>query len=244
MEMQYEPVIDFHSHILPGIDDGSKDIPTSMELLRHSADAGVSIMVATPHFYGYRNSVSRFLDRRTAAWEQLAPMLETRFPKILLGAEVTLYDSLLSLDGLDHLCIQGTNTLLLEMPFTRWSRYELDAVTSLCLDRGYQIILAHFERFIPLKQDEGILRGLWELPLSVQVNAESVLGFTTRRRCLQWFQDGRAQLLGSDCHDLKHRPQKLKEARAFLQKKLGPEMLTQIDRAGLPLISPRVESIP
>ena len=75
------PVLDLHSHVLPGIDDGSPDVETSLEMLRLSAQQGVEAMVATPHFYAWRNRVERFLRRRQRAFEQLV-LFECRASKL------------------------------------------------------------------------------------------------------------------------------------------------------------------
>lgn len=55
-------IIDFHSHILPGIDDGSRDVSMSLELLKESRNQGIGAVVATPHFYANNNTIDRFLD--------------------------------------------------------------------------------------------------------------------------------------------------------------------------------------
>lgn len=64
-------MIDFHSHILPGIDDGSASVEESLKLLEMLAEQGVKTVVATPHFYPDRTSVSDFLRRRDAAYQRL-----------------------------------------------------------------------------------------------------------------------------------------------------------------------------
>ena len=62
-------IIDFHSHILPGIDDGSKDLGTSLEMLKISKEQGIDYMVATPHFHATRISISHFLEAREEAYK-------------------------------------------------------------------------------------------------------------------------------------------------------------------------------
>ena len=64
-------VIDFHSHILPNIDDGSKDINMSVEMLKRSKQQGIDVIVATPHFYADSNTIEHFLNKRARALEQL-----------------------------------------------------------------------------------------------------------------------------------------------------------------------------
>ena len=112
-------MIDFHTHILPGIDDGSRSTDESIQMLRAMPE--VTHVVATPHFYAWENTPERFLRRRTAAWEQLRERLDDTAPDIRLGAEVCYFEGICRSDELHSLCIEGTNMLLLEMPFEKWS---------------------------------------------------------------------------------------------------------------------------
>lgn len=112
-------MIDFHTHILPGIDDGSRSADESIQMLRAMPE--VTHVVATPHFYAWENTPERFLRRRTAAWEQLRERLDDTAPDIRLGAEVCYFEGICRSDELHSLCIEGTNVLLLEMPFEKWS---------------------------------------------------------------------------------------------------------------------------
>lgn len=230
-------VIDFHSHVLPKMDDGSKSVEMSLEMLGSAREMGVDAVVATPHFYGYRESVPVFLERREHSWERLRQAMEGKdLPRVLLGAEVAFFSGLTKAEGLDRLCANGTRTLLLEMPFAAWTGYELDAVSTLCLDRGYQVVLAHLERFVPLQRDEGLMERLLSLPLWVQINAEALLPLTRRKRWVEMFREGRAHLLGSDCHNLTSRPPNLGAGRKILARKAGWEALGRIDQLGEKLL--------
>lgn len=231
-------VIDFHSHVLPRMDDGSKSVEMSLEMLSSAREMGVDAVVATPHFYGYRESIHAFLERREHAWERLSQAMEGKeLPKVLLGAEVAFYSGLTKTEGLDRLCANGTRTLLLEMPFAAWTGYELDAVSTLCLDRGYQVVLAHLERFVPLQRDEGLMERLLSLPLWVQINAEALLPMMRRNAWVKMFREGRANLLGSDCHNLDRRPPNLGAGRKILERKAGAEVLERIDELGARLLA-------
>lgn len=236
-------VIDFHSHILPKMDDGSKSVEMSLEMLRSARDMGVDTMVATSHFYGYRESVPAFLERREHSYHRLTEALEDGLPTIHLGAEVAFFSGITELEDLDCLCFQGTKTLLLEMPFAPWTGYELDAVSTLCLDRGFRVVLAHLERFYPLQKDEGILERILALPLWVQINAEALLPFTRRGRWVGMFQTGSAHLLGSDCHNLTSRPPNLRAGRKILGRKAGRETLERIDALGASLLTPDASGV-
>ena len=64
-------MLDFHSHFLPGIDDGSDSISLSLTMLNAWCDQGINTVCATPHFYASRNNPERFLRRRNDAYEQV-----------------------------------------------------------------------------------------------------------------------------------------------------------------------------
>lgn len=233
------PVIDFHSHILPKMDDGSKSTEMSLQMLNQISQSGVDTVVATPHYYGFRENISDFLQRRNLSWKRLSASPDDTHPKILLGAEVAFFSGLTTLDEeLDKLCIENSRILLLEMPFAQWSGMELDAVSTLCLDRKYKVILAHFERFLPLQRDMQAAESLLELPIWIQVNAERFLSFRERKSVLKLFETKKAHLLGSDCHNLDRRPPNLGQARKVLAKKLGQSVLDEIDRCGNKLLEP------
>ena len=225
-------VIDFHSHILPQLDDGSNSVDTSLEMLRRSAQDGVDIMVATPHYYGTRHPLKVFLERREASWQRLQGSLTPDLPRIRLGAEVAFHSGVEDQEGLEQLCIQGTNYLLLEMPFAAWTGYELDVLSTLALDRGVRIILAHFERFYSLQHDQDLLARMLELPILLQINAGALLSFQRRGRWLKWLGQGKAHLLGSDCHNLGDRAPNLGRAREMVRRKLGDPVLLRIDQIG------------
>ena len=81
-------MIDFHSHILPAIDDGSKNVEESIVLLDMLKDQGIKTVVATPHFDVQRETPAAFIERRQESYEMLRPHLKKDPPEIILGAEV------------------------------------------------------------------------------------------------------------------------------------------------------------
>ena len=227
-------IIDFHSHILPGMDDGSKNLEMSLQILDRMANSGVNTVLATSHFYGYKENAAHFLQRREKAWQKLNPELKPEHPEVLLGAEVAFFSGLtkLSREELDQLCLAGTRTLLVEMPFDAWTGYEIEVLSNLTLDKGYHVLLAHFERFVSFQSHSDIWDQVLELPIDLQINAESLLPLFSRGKWLKWYKHGFLPVLGSDCHNLDSRPPNLMEARTILQKKFGTELLERIDRQG------------
>lgn len=225
-------VIDFHSHIIPGIDDGSRDVETSLEMLRMSAEQGVEVMVATSHFYAARDRVEHFLDKRQRAYEALTAEMTEGLPRIVLGAEVAFFRGIGQAEQIELLKIEGTGAMLLEMPFRPWSDADIDEVEALIEKRGFHIILAHLERYIGERDNRQYIQRLLEMPLRVQINAEDLSDWRQRGKLIRMFEKGQAHLLGSDCHSLHRRPPNLGQGREALRRKLGQGFLDEMDRLG------------
>ena len=78
-------MVDFHAHILPGADHGSRSLETSLTQIKLANECGVDKIIATPHFYPDKISLERFLDIREAAYQTLSPHIDAS--SIRLGAE-------------------------------------------------------------------------------------------------------------------------------------------------------------
>ena len=233
-------MIDFHSHILPGIDDGSQSVEESLLMLDALRVQGVDTVIATPHYHADHRSPESFLARREAAWERLRPSLPAHAPRILLGAEVRYYPGVSRMEELPALCVEGTDLLLLEMPFAKWSERQLQEVLELTRCGRFTVIMAHIERYY-LQQKRAVWDRLLENGALMQVNADVFCSFAGRVWALRLLREGRIQLLGSDCHDSEQRPPRMDEAAAVIAARLGERPLHRIERLGRSLLSSEVE---
>ena len=238
--MQDRGWIDLHSHILPQLDDGSDSVEMSLAMLRREAEQGVDVVCATSHYYAKHSSIPAFCERRAEALERLSAVLTEDLPWVLPAAEVAYFPHMEEQD-LMPLCIQGTRTLMLEMPFSDWTGLQLETVEALVLDCRYDVVLVHPERFCFSKSNKHKLEKLAELPIGLQVNAGSLLRWGTRRLALDLLQLAHWPLLGSDCHNLTSRPPNLKEGRKVVMQKLGEAFLKKIDRYGEWITTPAAE---
>lgn len=184
--------IDFHAHVLPNADHGSRDAKTSQAQLALAAAAGVDMVVATPHFYPARDTLEAFLARREAALQTLPAW---QGPALAVGAEVHLCAGLEHMPGLEKLRICGTRVILLELPFRSWSNAVLDTVLTLQDDPRYLPVLAHVDRYTTEVVEELFRQGVMG-----QLNAEGVCRRWGRRRLLRWAEAGSIAALGSDIH--------------------------------------------
>lgn len=238
-----QEVIDFHSHILPGMDDGSPDSDTSLEMLCRESEQGIDTVCATSHYYARDNSITAFCARRKEAFAQLTAAMQERekMPKIRLGAEVA-YFSYMEEEDLSPLCLEGTHILLLEMPFSDWTDMQVETVETLVLDCPYHVVLVHPERFCFSDSNWDRLKRLLELPIGLQINAGSLIRWSSRKLALHLLQLAPYPLLGSDCHNLGRRPPNLGEGRAVVQKKLGGDFLREMDQNAAKLLNDGSES--
>ena len=204
-------MIDVHSHILPGIDDGSQSVEESIALLNATSEQGIEYIAATPHFYPRRTDPELFLSDRSEAVSRLKPHLTDKMPKVLLGAEVAYFDGISRNEDVEAFKIEGTELLLLEMPFDKWSDRIVKEVIRLNDRNGIQVMLAHIERYISFQKEEvwNVLRGCGVI---MQSNAEFFLSWFSKRRALRMLHGGEIDLLGSDCHNTGKRPQRMGEA--------------------------------
>lgn len=197
-------MIDIHSHVLPRMDDGSKSTAESLAMLRISAEQGISVVAATPHFHPGQNDPDEFLLRRAASVERLREEWEDGLSELILGAEVAYFEGISYVENMRKLCLEGTNLLLLEMPFCSWTERMAKEIQILERQHGIRVLLAHVERYRYCKKAP-VWDELLEGQVLVQCNAEFFINRWTRRRARCMLENGRIQLIGSDCHNMQNR---------------------------------------
>lgn len=227
-------MIDWHNHILPEMDDGSHSTAESIAMMRAQAAQGVTMVIATPHFYANDESIESFLRRRSRAAATLREQLSEDMPAVRLGAEVRYYPCISRLTNLSALCIEGSKLLLLEMPFVRWTESMVRELMDLSGRDGICLILAHIERYLSL-QDKAVWNRLLENGILMQTNASFFSAFSTRRRALSLLNQGYIHLLGSDCHNMTSRPPQMEKALQAIQKRFGADYIRQINEYGYSL---------
>lgn len=208
---------DLHTHILPGMDDGSRDVQESLRLVAMEREQGVTQIVLTPHYYRWREEPESFLTRRSAAMDRLQRAVGEDAPAFRLGAEVAWFPTIVEFKDLDKLCIGDSGQFLLELPYEPWNTKLIDRLYSLTCSTGLLPILAHVERYIAIEPRQ-LMDELIDLGLPMQMNADSLLRVTRRRKCLKLLRRGR-WYLASDCHSLDSRPPKLVNALKILENK-------------------------
>ena len=224
-------VVDFHSHILPGIDDGSKSVEESLQMLRMMAKQGITHVVATPHFYPQHDTPERFLRRRAEAEAALREAMarENGLPKLSIGAEVYYFRGISDSDAIKELTVDRKRCILVEMPSTPWTETMYQELEALSVKRGLTPVIAHLDRYISRFHTHGIFRRLENLPVLVQANAEFFLSGKTASFAGRLLRDGYIHLLGSDCHNITDRPPNIGPAGEAIRQNCGLGELRKIE---------------
>ena len=239
-------MIDLHTHILPGMDDGAKDVKTSLALLRMESAQGVGTVVLTPHFYRDREEPQHFLTRRASAAQTLAAAIkalsepeQNALPRLALGAEIAWVPHLADWPELPELCLGTSAYFLLELPFYPWTDQLINQLYELPGRTGLTPVLAHIERYLRSQKPQ-YLEAVLDLGFPVQVSAEPLLHLTQRGPVLRLLRTHRAQLVASDAHDPTTRPPSLGEAFELLRRKLGEEKSNYIEFRTSEPLTPRM----
>ncbi|MBR6408464.1 MAG: hypothetical protein IKS19_07810 [Clostridia bacterium] len=175
-------MIDIHCHILPDIDDGAKDMQTSLKMCAAAIKNGVDAIVATPHFL-YFSKAEEFFEKRSARLYALRNEIDRLGMKIKIfaGAEVAASDIMFGYKSLERLTINGSRYILLELPFTKTKEQKIYDYVDYVFGCGLVPIMAHPERFDYTLKNYDIINNLADRGCCFQINAGSAAGHFGRR---------------------------------------------------------------
>jgi len=220
---RWTDLVDLHTHVLPGVDDGARDPAEAIAMLRMAEADGIRTVVATPHS---ASCDAARIAEGVAGLSALAADAGLSV-RVVAGSEVRLEAGLAERYRAGELTtLNGTYYLLLELPLHGdWPPYLLDAIYELQVE-GIVPILAHAERYPAVQEDPGILIELIVRGVLIQVNGMSLLDVAgpAERRAADWLvRTHIAHLVASDAHDLSTRPPRLQEALDAVIAITGPD---------------------
>ncbi len=222
-------MLDFHSHILPEIDDGARDVETSLELIEEEKKQGVDTIILTPHFYPDRNNVSNFLKDRKNSYEKLIRHSTGKeLPEFILGAEVALTYDTPKIPDLEKLCIEGTDLILIELPYHTYNEWVLNSLFEISA-RGLCPVIAHFERFVTFDFFKALYEKILAMNFDIQINSTFIFNKDEIKFLKNLLKKGVVPVLGSDVHNKDTRFIHLEEARNKIKKKFKEDTLLKID---------------
>lgn len=195
---------DLHCHILPGVDDGARDLDASLEMLQAAKSAGITSIVCTPHV---RDPYFDYDDMRSA-FELLRGHADG-FP-LTMGWEVNHAKLMqLGMEWADYLHFDGSDEFLLELS-SRCHKHDFEAYERTIFElqgMGYTVIIAHPERYRAIQEDIEIARDLVRMGCKLQVSADFVAGGRLgkeKKPAKRLFEENLVSYIASDAHRAEH----------------------------------------
>lgn len=222
---------DIHSHILPGVDDGSKDMEMTLQMVDAAYAQGVRTMIATPHYYpGHKNRSKSEIE---AVYKETVSAVSEKYKDftLLLGNEIYYKTEVVELlKKKEIFTLADTRYVLVEFSTTAEYRYLYNAVQQL-VNNGYYPVLAHVERYQCLYKKEEKIAELINAGAYIQTNAEnyrSGLFLAGRSYCMKLIKNGMVHFLGSDCHNMEERKPDFGNAVDYLEQKIEKKALERL----------------
>lgn len=218
-----EGVTDIHCHILPGVDDGAKNLDQSKEMLDIAYEEGIRIMIATPHHMpeDEDNASPEVIQEKVA---QLQAYVDEQGydMTILPGNEVYFYSEAPELleEGKIN-TMAGTDYVLVEFSPMDEGRYIRNSLAEL-QNMGYEPIIAHVERYDSLCKDLDRITELRDMGILIQVNVASIMGdFGKPMKAVaeKLLKKQMVDFIGTDAHSSGRRAPRVKECAEYLYKK-------------------------
>ena len=210
-------IVDCHSHILPGIDDGSKSTNETSSLLKALSKSGIDHVVLTPHYYIYEQSVADFIEKRTKAYNKLISLDEAKGMKFTLGCELYLIDLVLNLESFEGLTVGDSSYVLAEIPpekhFTDAIQKNIDGL----IREGLTPILAHIDRY-PCLWDVDLIDELRDMGCLMQMNIMSLTERRKRRKLNRLLDYDLVDFFGTDLHRAPFDSVRYEESLRILKK--------------------------
>ena len=222
---------DIHSHLVPGVDDGSRDEAMSKALLAQAEAEGIRLLIATPHNYPDHSEDS--IDKVKERFELLQELgNECQSPiELYLGNEVYYRDAIIEdLDSGRALTMAGTRYVLTEFHPGDSQDRVMRGIRRV-IEGHCRPIVAHVERIEAFAGDVQALSYLRDMGARLQVNAHTMTGGLFDRRSRFWRNmaaEGLISFLGSDAHHPVHRPVIMREAYLKLKKSMAEEQLAKL----------------
>ncbi|MCR4651284.1 MAG: hypothetical protein K5662_05975 [Lachnospiraceae bacterium] len=226
-------VFDIHNHILPGVDDGSKDMDMSLRMLKIAAEDGITDIILTPHNKPNRRNL--YTDELKAHVAELEKLVSDNGLNIRLYAGNEVYyrsDIFERLSIGKASAMAGSRYVLIEFsPADDWD-YIKSGIYSI-LSEGYLPIIAHVERYINVVDHPERAYELKSMGCVIQLNADSVmgeLGYKVKQFCKKMLKDRKVDLIASDAHNDGKRSPKLHKCISKVASKYGEETAVRIFR--------------
>lgn len=224
-------MIDFHSHIIPNVDDGSKSVEETFELLKEAKEAGFSGVISTSHYIeGYYETN---VNERSIWIKAISENLSKKQIELdlYLGNEIYITKNVLNLLKSNNIAtINNSNYILFELPMNAKPMNMYDIIYDM-LEYGLIPILAHPERYVYVQKEPELIYDLIQKGVLMQSNYGSILGLYGEKAEIivkKMLENNMVHFLGSDVHKKHTIYPKIKEALNKIENIVGPEKLEEL----------------
>lgn len=217
--------LDIHSHIIPQVDDGAKDMTEALKLVKLCKKNNISDIIATPHFYPNEMGLEDFLKNADRHFEQLRERVQKiKEINIYKGCEILYFRGLGDVEEIQKLTLNNSKYLLIEIVSTDIKKHFFDDILSL-KERGFKPIIAHIERYHRFVGFRKLLKFVKEEKIAVQINASSVLSRHYKGVIKKLFNSSVFCVLATDTHSCLHRPPFMNEAMELVGEKIRKSLI-------------------
>jgi protein-tyrosine phosphatase len=227
-------MVDIHNHLLYGIDDGSKSLEDSLDILKDMEKQGFTDIILTPHYIKdskYSNPRDNNIERLNYLKEKLNE--NNIHINLFLGNEIFIEDNIIELlDSNQISSLNNTNYLLIELPMSgEYPGYQ--EVFKHLITSGYRVVLAHPERYISFQEDFDKIYELEDIGVYFQGNIDSLVGKygpTSEKMIIRLLKENKLVFLATDIHQKKHDYKKWNEARNKALKYISKDVYDTLTR--------------
>lgn len=206
-------MVDLHTHILPGVDDGADDVNDSAFLVDMLVSQRVDRIALTPHYLPMHESVEDFVAKRDAELEKIKFLEQQKNIRFFTGAEVLFTPLLSAYDNVEKLCISGTRYMLVEFPYDgAFEKNVINGLEALTDRHGIIPVIAHVERYRAVQKNYKLIYSLKEIGCVIQVNSASVTDTPFKSFVKKLVRKDLVDVVSSDCHGRNKRVPKMSEA--------------------------------
>lgn len=222
-------MVDIHSHLIYGVDDGSDNIETSLNILESLSNSGVTDIILTPHYITGTSYVSKKLDNISKLKELKKELSNNNINiNIYLGNEIYIFDEIYKYVRENRICsLNNTEYILVELPMSGIYPDYKDIFYDL-QKLGFKIILAHPERYISFQNDYSKIHEMVDMGILLQCNIDSILGNygTKAKKTIKYILKNKLlSFVGTDIHSDKEDYTYIDRATKMFKKYLTDEEL-------------------
>ena len=230
-EIKMQASVDIHCHIMPGVDDGSRDMDTSLKMLEIAARDGITDVILTPHHKPLHHNVS--VERNKIYTKRLQEAIDNAGINIRLYSGNEIYYSDETQRELEEgkICtLAGSEYVLVEFHSTNPYSAICNAVYQI-QGAGFIPIIAHVERYSDIVEHPAYVEELIDKGCYIQINALSVMGkygFGIKLFSKKLLKNRLVHFVATDAHDIKKRAPRMADCRAYIQRKYGKDYADRI----------------